>query len=351
MKRILGVFRSTRSERIGSGTTAKERVRDISWFVMESGKGEYVVQPLMENNLPSGISQTIPRDTFHSSYKVDALRYRRHIYPVLQSLRGKIGKVAGFVGSSSLADDEKTVFKALAAAVGNGGSPAGKYKVVKHLLANLEDAGEVLESYRHEIVRDSIAMRKAGKLDMALEVYKRALELNDHDDHLLFNMARVYHSMERGDEAVQCLVRALNINSQLSPARKMYRYLTKEEFEQSAEHAPMGGGGERRREERIAVPGFSVAGRFSGFMASMLVKDVSCRGVQFELSSKLAKPVEAGASFTLEGVPGKFEELLGSCRVKVVWLNKDRIGGRFQKPVCKSTDLLADILFPDEQPA
>ncbi|MFW5490382.1 MAG: tetratricopeptide repeat protein [Desulfovibrio sp.] len=350
MKRILGVFRSDKTERIGAGTTSKETSRQIAWFVIDDGTGQYVAQPLMENNLPSSILQTIPRSTFQSSYKVDALNYRRNIYPVLQSLRRKVSKTQGFISTDLFEEDEKTVYKALVAAgtYGSQGSASAKYKTVRYLLDNLEDTGEMLETYRQEIVRDSISLRKAGKLDMALDVYKRAYELNPQDDHLLFNMARVLQAKNEEDKAVRCLARALTINPGLVPARKMYKYLTGADFipkpPRTAALSKSKKGHERRNEPRLELPGISMAAKFDKFMASTQLQNISCNGLLVQFSSQGVRPIETGKKFTLEGLPGKLANIFSAQEAEVVWLGENVLGGRFITPISQDTRSLAQIL-------
>ncbi len=200
-------------------------------------------------------------------------------------------------------------------------------------------------------------MRKAGKLDLALEVYKRALELDPTDDHLLFNMARVFQAKGDDGKAVRCLTRALQLNPELLPARRLYHYITNEEYGLREPQAPktakmpappaqviQNRDDDRRREKRLPISGISVAARFGGFMVSMLLQNVSCNGLLLEISSQTAKPIDAGTLFTLEGIPGKYAKVFSAREAEVVWLANGRIGGRFTEPVCDNTRILAQSL-------
>jgi tetratricopeptide (TPR) repeat protein len=55
--------------------------------------------------------------------------------------------------------------------------------------------------------------------------YSKALEIDGYNDHIMFNLARVYFEMGQLDEARNQLFRALEINPELEMARRFLRYL------------------------------------------------------------------------------------------------------------------------------
>ncbi len=57
----------------------------------------------------------------------------------------------------------------------------------------------------HILNRLAMSLRKEGKLDSAIEIYKRALKLNPDDEGLYYNTARVVHQKARPDLAIKLL--------------------------------------------------------------------------------------------------------------------------------------------------
>jgi tetratricopeptide (TPR) repeat protein len=97
---------------------------------------------------------------------------------------------------------------------------------------NTEDAGEIFGKImsldlafgpeQHPPVSTSSASGCAGGMrEAALSYYRKAVALNDLDEHLYFNMARIH--VETGDYrgAGECLDKALEINPGFAVAAKM----------------------------------------------------------------------------------------------------------------------------------
>ncbi|MEW5722346.1 MAG: tetratricopeptide repeat protein [Thermodesulfobacteriota bacterium] len=67
--------------------------------------------------------------------------------------------------------------------------------------------------------RLAIALRKQGKYTLAVNLYRQALEVNDRDENLHFNLGRCCFEARWMDLAVASLVRALEINPDFESAR------------------------------------------------------------------------------------------------------------------------------------
>ena len=82
-----------------------------------------------------------------------------------------------------------------------------------------------------------MSLRKEGKLDAALEIYKRALKLNPDDEGLYYNAARVVHEKSRPDLAIKLLKTALVKNPQFEAGRKFLQHLESQPKTPSGEGA------------------------------------------------------------------------------------------------------------------
>ncbi|MFH1090674.1 MAG: tetratricopeptide repeat protein, partial [Pseudomonadota bacterium] len=68
-----------------------------------------------------------------------------------------------------------------------------------------------------------IIYRRQGRLDDAIEQYQKALRVHPRDEHIYYNLARVYLEMNDFENSEKALKTALEINPEFSPAREMRR--------------------------------------------------------------------------------------------------------------------------------
>lgn len=57
-----------------------------------------------------------------------------------------------------------------------------------------------------------MTLRKSGFLSEAVAYYSKALQVNSQDEHLYFNIARVFHEMGNLSACIQHLEESLRIN-------------------------------------------------------------------------------------------------------------------------------------------
>lgn len=81
--------------------------------------------------------------------------------------------------------------------------------------------------YKHMFNEFGINLRKSAMPELALEHYRRALALSPDDEHLRFNMARVYWDLGDMRNCEKYLNKSLEINPGLEYAARFLRYLRK----------------------------------------------------------------------------------------------------------------------------
>ncbi len=74
---------------------------------------------------------------------------------------------------------------------------------------------------RHVLNRLGIALRKQGKNQQAATLYRRAIEMDDADENLYFNLARCDLESGRFERAGRSLERALSLNPNFEEARRL----------------------------------------------------------------------------------------------------------------------------------
>jgi len=72
-----------------------------------------------------------------------------------------------------------------------------------------------------------VRLRKNGQLDQAGAFLEKALELNPRDDHIMFNLSRVYFDQKLLDKCQDMLKRALDVNPGFVEATKFLGYCGK----------------------------------------------------------------------------------------------------------------------------
>ncbi|HXK46821.1 MAG TPA: tetratricopeptide repeat protein [Deltaproteobacteria bacterium] len=95
----------------------------------------------------------------------------------------------------------------------------GKAKEIFRKLSQIEAIFE--EENKHIFNEFGIELRKAGMEEEALANYQKAITISPEDEHLYFNVARLYYGMKELDNAVEWLGKALEINPRFIEAEQL----------------------------------------------------------------------------------------------------------------------------------
>ncbi|MBI4807294.1 MAG: tetratricopeptide repeat protein [Desulfovibrio sp.] len=231
---ILGVYSHRRGIRVGTGTTKAQHTKVTYWFARQLEQDNFDVQPLNIYHVPSGLRESVPSEKFLAEYTPEPSYYQVNTVPALKSLYEKVTKGEEYLKDGDLDAAEKEFIKALMiddlnvqANYGLGEVYTEKNEFEKLLkvlkvLMGLEDAFN-LEN-RERLNSFGVKLRKNGHYDQAASFLEKALEINQDDDHIMFNLARVHFDKKDYENCKKRLTEALELNPDFLEARKFLNY-------------------------------------------------------------------------------------------------------------------------------
>ncbi|WP_432737818.1 tetratricopeptide repeat protein [Maridesulfovibrio sp. FT414] len=235
--RVLGIYSKNLKDHTGTGTTMQRRETKTYYYVLKSSSEDYNVQPLNMQNVPSGLFSAMSRDEFISSFTPEIDYYMIHPLPELEVLKEMLGAGAETLSETSGHAKIQTLMKALLLEPGNNqmqiDTPMAYAKLVDivDILGNQNE--EFIEEQRQEFNSAAITLRKQELYQEAINYYSKALQLNDTDQNLHFNIARAYYEIGENAEALKHIDRALEIDPILESAILFKKYILKKNKRQA----------------------------------------------------------------------------------------------------------------------
>lgn len=238
-EKIQGVFSTQAVQRVGTGTTSRKTIQKTYWFVEETENRDVImVQPLNVNYIPSGPKREIPKEDFLQKFSPEPEFYTTTVYPKMRELddtivRGEKHREVGNAYSAEFEFNQATNVDEnnVRANFGLGLTylDRGDSTKANDIFKRLVKLDAAFESEHKHLFNDfGINLRKNKMLDQALEYYLRGEELEQNDENLFHNIARVYY--EKGDLAkcVEYLKRSLAINPDMQEGRMFMEFLDKQ---------------------------------------------------------------------------------------------------------------------------
>ncbi|NDV20689.1 tetratricopeptide repeat protein [Pseudodesulfovibrio sp. JC047] len=234
---VLGVYSLKIDAELGAGRTSSSHDNVTYWYARQLSKHEFEVQPLNAQHVPSGVRSQMQEVDFLSQYRPEMDYYRLHTVPALETLLKKIrmGEQAFFNGD--LDEAERQFIKALMiddksvdanyglGAVYSEQKDFDKLKKVLDTLLSLEEAFS--EKHRFKFNQFGISLRKNGHYDESIRYYNKALEIVESDEHLYFNLARVFFEKKHIRQCISSLETALSFNPEFTEAKQFLSYCKK----------------------------------------------------------------------------------------------------------------------------
>lgn len=234
-ERIKGIFSTQAIQKVGTGTTTRRTIQKMYWFVEEPEVGVLEVQPLNKHYVPSGPKRRISLEELLEKFSPEPEFYISTVYPRLRELnkviqKGEQHRERGEIFSAelefgqALAVDEENI----RANFGLGltyldRGETDKADDIFQRLVRLDAAFG--KEHKHLFNEFGINLRKNKMLDQALDYYKRAEELADHDDNLMFNIARAFFDKKQYDKAMEYLQKAVAFNPEHEQSRRFIAFL------------------------------------------------------------------------------------------------------------------------------
>jgi len=233
---VLGVYSHRVSTDMGTGATKSQRTEETYWFIRQVGPEKFDIQPLNIYHVPSGLREFISWDKL-SEYTPEPKYYQVNTVPALKTLYDKVAKGQGNLKAGDLDSAEKEFMKALMiddqnveANYGLGEVYTEKNEVEKlekilKVLMGLDEAFDI--EHRAKLNSFGVQLRKNGHFEQAIVFMEKALKINPDDDHIHFNLARVYFDKKDFTICKRLLTDALRLNPNFSEAKSFLSYCNK----------------------------------------------------------------------------------------------------------------------------
>ena len=257
---VMGVYsHSTKYEYKARDEGASYR-NSTYWFVRKRSDDLYEVRPLDGRHLPSGVVKLIPREEFLKFYTPELSYYQDNPLPCLETLQKKVAMGRRLFNVDRLDDAEREFLDAVLVEGEEeiGGEDDGgladvyaeqrKFTRLRDMVDKLLNSSEEFrETERHRFNDFGIDLRKQEQFDDSIRFYTKALEVNELDENLHFNIARAYHGKKHFDECRGHLQKALEINPDMAEAKGFLRALDAEEadVDRKAGRRPQKKGGKK----------------------------------------------------------------------------------------------------------
>ncbi len=234
-ERLSGVFSSQEVKKVGTGTTTRRTIQKAFWFCIELDDGQIEVQPLNTNYIPSGPKKKIPHENFLESFSPEPEIYISSVYPKMRELNKTVARADRHRSNKEYYSAEMEYGNALKVDEENVRANFGlgitylergdtsKADNIFERLVKLDAAFE--PEHKHLFNEFGINLRKNGMNDQAIAYYSRAMELASHDEHLYYNMARAYLEKKDVPNALDALIKSLEINPALEVSAKFLAWL------------------------------------------------------------------------------------------------------------------------------
>jgi tetratricopeptide (TPR) repeat protein len=235
--RILGVYSLVKSAGTGHGATARTYEQKTFWFVRRNDDDEYLVQALNANSIPSGPLSVVSKGEFIKNYTPEVGYYEKRCLPFIDSLKKKLAQADKHLAEDNLDAAEKEFCKALLLDEKNpkANIELGKIhmqkgdgkKLAAAMRRIMQNDAIFQEQERHLFNEFGISLRKEKHFTEAIAFYGKALEHNNADEHLHFNIARALAESGHIEEAAAHLDTALSLAPGFEAAKRYRDYLDK----------------------------------------------------------------------------------------------------------------------------
>lgn len=242
LKKLKGVFYEETTITLGTGHTQKtQRVKN--YCLAEQLDDETVQVSFLGNEgQPTGIVVKMPYDeflnkyTFEPDFKVKTKEEREHDKHVALAekhrSRNELNS-AEWEYTSALRIDPESIRANFG--IGTLYMEMGQTDKAKDVFRKLSQTEAIFEEENKHIFNEfGIELRKASMAEEALSNYLKALEISPRDEHLYFNVARLYYDAKDWEFALQWIEKCVSVNPAFREARQFESLIRNGMQEQNA---------------------------------------------------------------------------------------------------------------------
>ena len=248
---IEGVYYTSSKLWIGTGATKRKSISKRYWYAREVFNEQVEVQLLTRNLTPVGEKRFVDLAQFAQDYVLDPDLMVAYVTSTSGTAGQKDGgqsttgrRSAGtsdFTHPVPVAAEQIATPQAKRAELRKEQAKCAEHfekgltllkrgyaDRAKQILSALPEK-EIAWEYEHKHMFNGFGktLRKRNEPEIALKHYLKAAELSPEDDHLAYNIARVYYDLGKIADCKRWLQRALGVNPQLSPALQFLKVLEK----------------------------------------------------------------------------------------------------------------------------
>ncbi len=204
-------------------------------FAEQDDQGNVEVRNINENFVPSGEKKFIPKEQFLNCYLPEPSMFNNKVLPALQELNATIEEGEKALQNNELFSAEHEFNNALCIDEKNIRATfnLGLTYLEMQDWDNTEQIFQKLikmdapfkKEQKHLFNKFGIELRKKGLHKHALKYYSKAVRLETEDEHLCFNIARVFHDKGNIRKCKRYLQKALQYNPDFKYAKSMLQYL------------------------------------------------------------------------------------------------------------------------------
>ncbi len=232
---IQGVFSTVQNASVGTGTTTKRTTQKMFWYVTELADKTVEVQPLNENDVPSGMKTIVTVEVFLNNYEPEPEHYLEVVLPRMKELdltvaRGELHRdrsehySAEYEFSSAIEIDEHNVRANFG--LGLTYLARGETDRASDIFKRLVVLDSTFEpQHKHLFNEFGISLRKNGMLGQALDYYHKAEKMSKPDENLCLNIARAYFEKGKVQECLEYVQKSLQINPRHEEAGRFLKYM------------------------------------------------------------------------------------------------------------------------------
>lgn len=234
---ILGVYSLQKEVDYGTSGTAQKKENITYWYVRQINAQKFEVQPLNIHHLPSGHFSMVSKNEFLVNYVPEPNYYQNRRVQKLFDLADKVQSYGQKFNRNNLDKEDQEIIERLMIFESNieadvddnsKSSEVSDYEKITKVLDLLLACNDSTKFFQKQHFNNfAITLRKDGYYDKSLNYYEKTLEVNELDENLYFNMARVYFDKGLNSECVHTLKQALNINPEFEEAKKFLKYCQK----------------------------------------------------------------------------------------------------------------------------
>jgi tetratricopeptide (TPR) repeat protein len=236
VRKIQGIFFEESTITLGTGNTQKNQ-KMKNYCQAEQIDSEKVKLSFLGNEgKPTGIvieiayDEFLKRYTFDPNYRVktkDEAEHDRHVAVAeKQRARGEVFS-AELEYTKALKIDPESIRANFG--IGTLYMEMGDTTKAKDVFRKLSEVEAIFEEDNKHIFNEfGIELRKANMLEEALANYQKAITISPQDEHLYFNIARIYYDIKEWNNALVWLKKALEINPHFRDARSFQMLISKE---------------------------------------------------------------------------------------------------------------------------